>query len=129
MNETWHKKHKVPMPSTLQQRVRWHEQHLKHCGCRKDLPKTIVAVTTAVKEKKSTDKVETGKDLQKSLKKAVKVNPLAELRKSVKAKVVAGHLTSADTFSQNVGKRVQSSDEVPEDVLRALLDKDFSESE
>jgi hypothetical protein len=89
----------------------------------------IVAVTTAVKEKKSTDKVETGKDLQKSLKKAVKVNPLAELRKSVKAKVVAGHLTSADTFSQNVGKRVQSSDEVPEDVLRALLDKDFSESE
>ncbi len=43
INKTWHDKHKMPMPSTLAQRVKWHEAHLKHCGCRKDIPPTIVA--------------------------------------------------------------------------------------
>lgn len=47
INRVWHEKHKMAMPSTLQQRVKWHEQHLKHCGCRKDLPKTIVAALKA----------------------------------------------------------------------------------
>ncbi len=31
------------MPTTLPERVAWHEAHSKHCNCRKDLPKTIVA--------------------------------------------------------------------------------------
>lgn len=31
------------MPSTLAERVKWHEEHLKHCGCRKDVPPTILA--------------------------------------------------------------------------------------
>lgn len=43
MNAEWHKKHPMPMPSTLDQRVRWHEQHRKHCECRKDVPPTIAA--------------------------------------------------------------------------------------
>ena len=47
MNKSWHEKHKLNMPSTLEQRVKWHEQHLKHCDCRKDLPKTIVAALKA----------------------------------------------------------------------------------
>jgi len=43
INPAWHEKHRMPMPSTLAQRVKWHEMHLKQCGCRKNLPKTIVA--------------------------------------------------------------------------------------
>lgn len=43
INKTWHAKHKLAMPSTLAQRVKWHEAHSKHCRCRKDLPPTIVA--------------------------------------------------------------------------------------
>ena len=42
INTAWHKKHKMLMPSTLAGRTKWHEAHLKHCGCRKDLPKTII---------------------------------------------------------------------------------------
>jgi hypothetical protein len=47
INKQWHETHRLGMPTTLQQRVQWHEQHLKHCGCRKDLPKTIVAALKA----------------------------------------------------------------------------------
>ncbi len=43
MNTSWHEKHRLKMPSTLSERVRWHEQHSRHCSCRTDLPKTIVA--------------------------------------------------------------------------------------
>ena len=42
-NKAWHQKHKLKMPSTLAERVKWHEAHLKHCRCRKDVPKTIAA--------------------------------------------------------------------------------------
>jgi hypothetical protein len=53
INKAWHLKHKLKMPSTLQERVKWHEQHMKHCDCRKDLPKTIVAVLEAQGKKVS----------------------------------------------------------------------------
>jgi hypothetical protein len=43
INKAWHEKNKMPMPSTLAQRVKWHVAHLKHCDCRKDLPPTILA--------------------------------------------------------------------------------------
>ena len=43
INAVWHKKHKLSMPSTLAERVKWHEEHLKHCRCRKDVPPTIMA--------------------------------------------------------------------------------------
>lgn len=43
INVGWHAKNKMKMPSTLAQRVVWHEEHLKNCGCRKDVPPTILA--------------------------------------------------------------------------------------
>ncbi|HLP86775.1 MAG TPA: hypothetical protein VK153_02770 [Candidatus Paceibacterota bacterium] len=51
INKAWHMKNKMPMPTTLEQRVKWHMEHLKHCSCRKDLPKTIVAAIKAQKKK------------------------------------------------------------------------------
>jgi hypothetical protein len=41
LNKEWHKAHPMPMKSTLDQRVEWHLEHQKHCGCRKELPRTI----------------------------------------------------------------------------------------
>ena len=43
INAKWHAAHRMPMPSTLEQRVAWHVAHARHCGCRSDLPPTIVA--------------------------------------------------------------------------------------
>lgn len=43
INSAWHKKNILSMPSTLAERVLWHEEHLKHCRCRKDVPPTILA--------------------------------------------------------------------------------------
>jgi len=43
INKEWHLKNKMSMPSTLAQRVKWHEAHLKHCRCRIDVPPTILA--------------------------------------------------------------------------------------
>jgi hypothetical protein len=34
LNKAWHEKHKMPAKATLQQRIRWHLQHRKQCGCR-----------------------------------------------------------------------------------------------
>lgn len=33
---------RMPKNATLDQRVTWHLAHLSACGCRKDLPATIV---------------------------------------------------------------------------------------
>ena len=43
INEEWHNKNKLKMPSTIAQRVEWHEKHLTNCRCRKDVPPTILA--------------------------------------------------------------------------------------
>lgn len=32
----------MKMPTTLAKRVKWHEEHLKNCACRKDVPPTIL---------------------------------------------------------------------------------------
>jgi hypothetical protein len=34
LNKTWHQKHRMPRGATLDQRIRWHLEHRKHCGCR-----------------------------------------------------------------------------------------------
>lgn len=71
INVEWHKKNKMPMPTTLAQRVRWHEEHLKHCDCRKDVPPTILAELK--KQGKMIDSISGGtvhtvpEDLQKAL--------------------------------------------------------------
>ncbi len=43
LNAAWHKANRMPPKATLDQRVAWHLDHLKACGCRTDLPATIVA--------------------------------------------------------------------------------------
>jgi hypothetical protein len=42
INASWHKTNQMPKNATLDQRVDWHLAHLKACGCRKDLPSTIL---------------------------------------------------------------------------------------
>jgi hypothetical protein len=41
INAQWHKENKMPKNATLQERITWHKAHLKHCACRKDVPKTL----------------------------------------------------------------------------------------
>jgi hypothetical protein len=43
INATWHKANRMPARATLDQRVAWHLAHSKACGCRSDLPASIVA--------------------------------------------------------------------------------------
>ena len=33
-NAGWHAAHRMEKNATVAQRVRWHQQHAKHCGCR-----------------------------------------------------------------------------------------------
>jgi hypothetical protein len=42
INATWHRKHPMPKPATMDQRIRWHLAHARACGCR-EIPKTVVA--------------------------------------------------------------------------------------
>lgn len=37
----WHLSHKMPKKPTLEQRLAWHKEHLKHCGCR-PVPLTLI---------------------------------------------------------------------------------------
>jgi hypothetical protein len=34
MNTAWHKAHLMPKNPTLDQRIAWHLDHAKNCGCR-----------------------------------------------------------------------------------------------
>jgi hypothetical protein len=43
LNKQWHEAHRMPQRATLDQRVTWHQEHLKHCACRTDLPAGIAA--------------------------------------------------------------------------------------
>ncbi len=40
LNALWHKAHPMPKKPTFNERVRWHEEHVKACGCR-DMPPAI----------------------------------------------------------------------------------------
>ena len=42
INAEWHKDHPMPKNPTADQRLEWHLEHLKMCGCRKDLPKSVL---------------------------------------------------------------------------------------
>ncbi len=33
INAVWHSKHKLPQDPTLDQRVKWHIEHARHCSC------------------------------------------------------------------------------------------------
>ena len=43
INAEWHEANRMPRNATLEQRVRWHLEHLVHCACRTDLPKSVAA--------------------------------------------------------------------------------------
>jgi hypothetical protein len=35
LNKAWHLSHAMPKNPTLEQRIEWHLEHSKNCGCRK----------------------------------------------------------------------------------------------
>lgn len=41
INAAWHHTHIMPKNATLEERIAWHTAHLKHCGCRKDIPENL----------------------------------------------------------------------------------------
>lgn len=41
LNAEWHKKHPMPKNPTVRQRVDWHLEHNKNCGCRPGLPEKL----------------------------------------------------------------------------------------
>jgi hypothetical protein len=47
INAKWHAKNKMPKNATLEERVRWHEEHARECGCRAIPP----AVQDAIEKK------------------------------------------------------------------------------
>jgi hypothetical protein len=44
LNKAWHAKHRMPARATLEQRIRWHLQHRRHCSCRPIPPKLATAM-------------------------------------------------------------------------------------
>jgi len=38
LNKEWHLAHPMPPRATIEQRIHWHVEHLKNCGCRTDIP-------------------------------------------------------------------------------------------
>jgi len=42
MNKDWHAKNRMPKNATMDQRIRWHEEHAGLCACR-PIPPTVRA--------------------------------------------------------------------------------------
>jgi len=34
LNRDWHQRYRMPAKATFEQRLQWHLEHVKHCGCR-----------------------------------------------------------------------------------------------
>lgn len=34
INREWHQKHKMPKNPSEEEKIKWHIEHAKHCGCR-----------------------------------------------------------------------------------------------
>lgn len=43
MNKEWHLSNPMPKNPTIDQRIKWHLEHLKHCSCRTDIPAKLKA--------------------------------------------------------------------------------------
>ena len=41
INVDWHQQHPMPKNPSIEERIEWHLQHLKHCKCRNDLPSKL----------------------------------------------------------------------------------------
>jgi hypothetical protein len=46
LNKAWHEKHRMPPRATMEQRIAWHLEHRKHCGCR-PIPAKLAATMHA----------------------------------------------------------------------------------
>lgn len=42
INKEWHEKHKMPKNPTFEEKLKWHKEHAKNCGCR-PIPKSILS--------------------------------------------------------------------------------------
>ena len=42
INKAWHLKNAMAKNPTLEQRVAWHREHNKNCGCRPGFPKKLL---------------------------------------------------------------------------------------
>jgi hypothetical protein len=42
INAEWHKKHPMPKNPTLEERIKWHKSHARHCACR-PIPASLLA--------------------------------------------------------------------------------------
>jgi hypothetical protein len=38
INAKWHNAHRMPKNPTFEQRLEWHREHARECGCRKPPP-------------------------------------------------------------------------------------------
>jgi len=46
LNREWHLAHRMPPNATLDQRIDWHLEHARECGCR-ELPASVVKALKA----------------------------------------------------------------------------------
>ena len=42
IHPAWHAAHRMAQNATTEQRIRWHQQHAKHCACR-PMPAKLLA--------------------------------------------------------------------------------------
>jgi len=49
-NTEWHQKHMLPKKSSLQEKVSWHLDHAKHCGCTR-IPVYLLKIMIKKKER------------------------------------------------------------------------------
>ena len=54
LNREWHLAHRMPARATLDQRMRWHAAHAKHCACRKMPPSIAAELKRWQRKRKST---------------------------------------------------------------------------
>jgi hypothetical protein len=47
MNREWHQKNVMAKNATTEQRVAWHQEHARNCGCR-PIPKGLLDLMTRV---------------------------------------------------------------------------------
>ena len=50
LEKAWHAAHPMPTKATFDQRLDWHREHAKACGCRK-MPASIAAEIAAREER------------------------------------------------------------------------------
>jgi hypothetical protein len=51
MNRDWHQQHKMPERATAAERIAWHIDHARNCGCR-PIPKQLLEKVERIQRKK-----------------------------------------------------------------------------